>query len=1080
VQQRNNSFNISRWCIERPYWVVAFYASVVLLTVLAVIFYVPRRMMPYVESPMLGIVSMMPGLSAEEMETYISKPIEERMVAVNKARFIRSTSQEGFSIVSLEFPYGTDMKKALVEVQALMNVVQSDLPVTGANLKPSWVVLIDPLNIPVLTLTLTGDSRWDPVRLRQLADNEIINQLKTIEGVYAASPYGGRKRQLQIVIDRTRLASYGLSISDVRKSLDEFNVAKPAGFLTSGPNETIVRLNNLAMNASEAATVPIKALPGGRFVHLSNVAEVSDTYSERRSAYHFAHGKQIDEAVGINIVQSPEGSSPHVVAAATKMARELERQFPGIKLEPSYNNAQFVEILFHNMWEELALAVFLTGLAIFLFLNNWRTSVVAMLTIPISMVLAIGGLVLMGMSLNSSTLIGLILSTGRDTDDTVVDLHSIEKHLAMGKSPADAAVDGITEVRLAVLASTLMTILALLPLLFCGGIVQQMFVGLVWPIILGNVCSFFVELTLTPIIAAKFLRLPDPNSVRPWIYRCVIDPLQNRIAALEEQYGRLVGWTLNNRFLVMGTASIFMIAGFGFYNFIGSEMMPLADVAQAYGVLETKPGTSFARTEQIAAGVEKLLLKHPEVEMISTELGTESGPAYASTRAVYFTGYSMNQPNSAAMMITLSDKDTRKRTVWQIIDQVQKEALAIYGDDIRRLQIKEMGSDVMASSQAPISLLVYGKDLNMLDKLGQKVAQLSAKVPGLVNVATDWTMGLPCKEVKIDAERALEFGVTPSMVAEQLYYGLGGGFTNEYYRQPNIRQNSILIRYDQLQRRDGVSDLENAYITNEQGQSIPLKAIATISDRMSPTLITHDGLRRVITVNGFYRKEGMPSMDLAMTAIQKSLSDINWPPGYGLEVRGDMTQMSDSFRRLAWGLLICVILIYMMLVAQFRGWVRPLQMVLTLPLQLTGVFFGLFVMNQAFSSVSIMTLILLTGMQVTTAILMVDAINEERAAGVPEKDAIKRGCLSRIRPILMTNIASILVMVPVSVFPQTGMDAYAPLGTVILWGLVAGTLMTLFVLPAMHSLIEDVSAALRSFLQNLARTIIGLSNRRVT
>lgn len=1056
-----SGFNISRWCIERPYWVIAFYAAVIVLTVLAIVFYVPRRMMPYVESPMLGIVSMMPGLSAEEMETYISKPIEERMIAINHVRFIRSSSQEGYSMVSLEFPYGTDMKKALVEVQSLMNIVQADLPVTGANLKPSWVVLIDPLNTPVLTFSLTGDARWDAVRLRQLADNEIINRLKTVPGVYSVNPYGGRKRQLQIVIDRNKLAAYGLSVVDVRKAVDEFNVAKPAGFLTSGPSETIVRLNNLAVTPADAGKIPIKALPGSRVVFLRDVATVSDAYQERRSAYHFGHEGRVDESVGINIVQSPDGSSPQVIAAVKQAVQQLEREFPGIHFAESYNNANFVELLFHNMWEELLLACTLVGLSIFLFLDNWRTSVVAMITVPLSLLLAVGCLILMGMSLNSSTLIGLILSSGRDTDDTVVDLHAIEKHLKLGKNPVDAAVDGITEIRLAVLASTLMTVLALIPLLFCGGIVQQMFVGLVWPIILGNVCSFFVELTLTPLLAAKFLRLPDPNRARPWIYRTVIDPLQKRIVAVENGYGKMVAWTLGNRFLVLSLAACTMIAGLGFYNFIGSEMMPLADVAQAYGMLETKPGTSFARTEQIAAEIEALLLAQPEVEKVSGELGTESGPAYASTRPVYFTGYSMNQVNGASWMITLSDKDTRKRSIWQVIDGVQKEAIARYGSEIRRLQIKEMGSDVMASSQAPISLLIYGKDLTILDKLGQQVTQIASGIPGMAQVATDWSMGLPAKEVIINPARAMEFGVTPNMVAEQLYYSLGGGFTNEYYRLPNIRQNTILLRYDQSQRRDISSDLEHVYITNGQGQSVPLLAIASVSDRLAPTMISHDGMRRVVSVNGFYRHGGMPSMDLSMAVIDKAMSEVNWPPGYGIEMRGDMTQMSDSFRRLAWGLLICIVLIYMMLVAQFRGWIRPLQMVLALPLELTGVFFGLWLMGQSFSSVSVMTLILLTGMHVTTSILLIDAISECKEQGMSERDAIVQGSLSRIRPILMTNVASILTMIPVSVFPQTGMDAYAPLGTVVLWGLLAGTVLTLVVLPVMHSIIEDSIQAFR-------------------
>ncbi|MBI4532752.1 MAG: efflux RND transporter permease subunit, partial [Candidatus Melainabacteria bacterium] len=403
-ESKRTGFNISAWCVERPYWVIAFYASVIILCLLAINFYMPRRMMPYVVSPMLGIVTMMPGLSAQEVETYLSKPIEERMIAIDGVRFIRSTSQDGFSMVSLEFPYGTDMKKALVDVQALMNVVQGDLPVTGANLKPSWVVPIDPLNIPVLTLSITADKRWDPVSLRQLADNAIINRLKTVKNVYSVSSYGGRKRQLQIVIDRTKLSAYGLSILDVKRIIDDFNIARTAGVLTSGPTEAIVRLDSLPTRASDLENHPITAMPGGKAIYLRDVASVRDTFQERRSAYHFVSGGKIEETVAVNVVQTPGSSSPKVISGVLKLVKQLERDYPGIKIQVAYDNAHFVDILFENMWEELALAVFLTGLSIFIFLENWRTSLVAIITLPITLLLAIFCMVPLGLSLNSSTL----------------------------------------------------------------------------------------------------------------------------------------------------------------------------------------------------------------------------------------------------------------------------------------------------------------------------------------------------------------------------------------------------------------------------------------------------------------------------------------------------------------------------------------------------------------------------------------------------------------------------------------------------------------------------------------------------
>src|SRR5215831_11332175 len=311
--------NISRWSIEHPYIVIAFYLGVALLAALVILFQMPRRMMPYVESPLVAVVSMMPGLSAEEMEIYFSKPIEERMVDLKHVHFVRSTSQDSFSIVTVEFWYGTDMKKALFDVQSLMNVVQADLPVTGANLKPSWVLAIDPLNIPVLTLAVTGEG-YDPVQLRTLAENEIVNRLKVVKDVYSVVPFGGEKLQMQVVVDRERLAAYKLTPLDLKNALDMQNVSRPAGTLTFKDREVLVRSDFRARGPGEVAAYPIASMDG-RTVYLRDVAEVMDTPREQRSLYRF-NGKP---AVEIAIVQQPDASSVRVIAGVKAKLAEIQQ-----------------------------------------------------------------------------------------------------------------------------------------------------------------------------------------------------------------------------------------------------------------------------------------------------------------------------------------------------------------------------------------------------------------------------------------------------------------------------------------------------------------------------------------------------------------------------------------------------------------------------------------------------------------------------------------------------------------------------------------------------------------------------------
>ncbi|MBI3925052.1 MAG: efflux RND transporter permease subunit [Armatimonadetes bacterium] len=1074
MRQGNWLHQIHRWSIEHPYAVIAFYVMVLWLAWMAVTQLVPRRFAPYVESPMIGVVTTMPGLSARDMETYISKPIEEQLVHVPGLRYIRSNSQDGFSIVTLEFPYGFDTKKALVDVQSLINVVQSQLPPTGANLKPSFVIPIDPLNLPILSLSLRGDPAqgWDPVRVREVADNAIVRRLKTVPEVYSVVVFGGYRRQLQVIVDQDKLAAYGLSILDVRDAIDRSNVSKSAGTLTTDRHEQIVRVETRALGAEQVRNYPIRSstMAGGtpRVIYVRDVAEVVDTHWERRSAYHYLKHEpgtqgEVVASIEVSVIQNPGASSARIVPAVMAQIAAIEREYPGLKFEIAYDNAHFVEILFDNIWHELGLAILLTGLAVLFFLGEWRGTLIALITLPTSLAMAVLMMVPFGMTFNSGTLIGLLLSIGRLVDDSIIDIHSVERHLRMGKDPKTATIDGIAEVRVAVIASTLMIVVALLPLIFSGGIVQLMFVELVWPLIFGLLASMLVSFTLTALLCANLLRPEEAREsdrrvpIVGLIYR-LVDPFQRLLDRLEAGYSRTIRWMLGRRFINLARVMATVILGFTFYFFIGSEMMPLADVGQANGFMEMAPGTSFAETERAAHKLEEIMLGHPELEKASIEVGAES---MFETWTPFYTGYQMPQVSGAAMMLTFSDKDTRERTIWEVMDTIQKEAMATI-PGIRRLQIKEMGSDVMATAAAPIHVNIVGPDLAQLDLLGRETLAMAEKMPELFQPATTWSLALPELSIVVDQQRAEEVGLSSGGISEQAYYALRGGLTNEFYRLPNLRQNTILVRFREDQRRT-VEDLENLYLSTPDGRQVQLKTVARVERRVSPSVIEHEGLRRVIGVTGYYRIGNLPSMDVVMNLAANAYGGnpelgtepINFPPGYGMEMRGDMTQMMDSFRRLVQGLMLALVLMYLILVVQFRGFLQPFQMIASLPLELSGVFIGLWLASQAFSTVSILGIIVLTGMDITTAVLLIDLIMRYRDQGLSRDEAVARACPQRLRPILMTAGITLVVLLPVALFPRTGLDAYQPLATAVVGGLLVGTILSLFDIPLMHTVLDD-------------------------
>jgi len=1043
------------WSARHPSAVFACTIAIVLLAILAVAGgLLPRRMMPYIESPIVGVITLVPGASAAEVELYISKPIEERLTDAPGMRYLRSTSQDGISIVTVEFPYGSNMARATQSLQALVDQVRGSLALPGGQMVSPYVTAIDPLNLPVLSICLTGDRArgWTPEAVREFAENDAVIALKQSPSVQTVQVFGGQRRQVRVVVDRDRLAGYGLTIGDLRAAIEAGDGRRPAGVLTNGPVEERVEISNSAPPLSRLADIPL-VTPSGLTLRLSDVATVVDGVREQRSGYHFVDGTHHatvggnNEAVELSVIANPGAAAPAIVDGVRRQLRTLEAERPGLHAAIAYDNTRFVDVLFANASEELAIGVLLCAAAVLIFLGNARCMLISIVTIPVSMSLALLLMAPFGFGLNSSTLVGLLISVGRLVDDSVIDLHAIQRRLNMGEPPQQATVNGIVEVRRVVAASTLMLAIALVPLLFCGGITQMMFVGLVYPIIFGQIASFLVSLTLTPALASRILK---PRSVLD----SVLSPAFSRmIDRLDDGYCRLIRVLLRNKGLVLAGAVSTIVIGAAFYNLIGSEMMPLADTGQAYGVLEMQPGTSYAATAVATSTVERLLTAHPEVRQVSTEIGYEPD-------GTYYTGYATNQVNAATMMITLTDKDSRRQSIWNILDDVQRQAVRTI-PNLRRLQIKEMGSDVMASAEAPVQILVTGPDPAILTHLAGQMATVARATPGASQVATSWGVDearLPPGKtavdgvslgLDIDAQKAAAFGLTTADISAQAQAAMGGDVPAVLYQLPNRRPVDIDVRYRDDQRAT-TSDLMQMPIFGKNGQA-PLSAFATTVATPSAGKIEHDGLRRSISVLTYYRPGGPPSMDLTMAILNRSVAEITFPQGYGVQLRGDMTQMMDSFARLLRGLTFAIVLIFLVLAAQFGGFVAPLQMVLSIPLELAGVFAGLWLAHQSFSSVSILAIIVLSGIDMTTAILLIDQIRRRREEGLSTHEAIALGCRDRLRPILMTAGITILTMLPLAVCPRTGLDAYQPLGTVLVAGLITGTLLSLLVLPVMNA-----------------------------
>jgi HAE1 family hydrophobic/amphiphilic exporter-1 len=1024
--------------VDHPGPVIALYVAVLALGFLALWRLVPTRMMPYVESPMLAVITQVPSMPPEEVEGTVTTPVEQRLASVSDVRYIRSRSMPGMSVVTLEFPYRYDMRQAMQGVQGAL--ASLDLGLDSRDDVPPRVIPYDPLNTPVLRLALRAPT-WDPLQLRAFADTTIVRRLGALPGVESVYALGGPRGGARIVVDRDRLAHFGLSIEDVRRAVDGGEAALGVGSVPSAGGHAAV-----VVSAPRDLDGRVVAEVRGRPVRLRDVADVEISGLEPVRKPRVTGGRMAlmshadalyrlngQYAIEINVIQRPDASSPATIAAVRREVDALRREHPGLGFDEAYDNAHFVEVMKRNLFEDLGLAVVLTGLVVYLFLGDVRGTLVALVTIPASLACAVILFVPLGLSLNSSSLIGLLLAVGRLVDDAIVDLDAVQRHLRMGKSARDAAVDGCSEVRRAVVGATVVICLAMVPLTFSGGLTQDMFEGIVWPFLLALAASLGVALTLTPLLAS-------------WVWRGVRPSPRPRLAVLADRYGTLLGLALRHRRLVICCALCVCYVAAMLYPLIGSEMMPLADTGQAYAVMEAKPGTSLVDTSRMAAKLEAILRAHPEVERVSTEIGTEM-----DTTA--YTGYGAASASTATMMITLSDKDVRSASVWDVCDGVWSEATRAI-PDIRRLSIKEMGSDVMATSMAPIEILIHGPELSRLDALAKSTKRLAERSGSLVEAGTAWALDAPQWRVEVDSERAAVLGLTPREVARQARCALQGCQTRS-----RLHGKSLTIRYRGMQRQD-IADVGAIDIAGRGGRHVPLRALATFHRELGPSMIMHDGLRRVNSVTAYYRKDGPGSMQLTMDLLMDSVMNVPYPPGYGAEQRGDMVQMMDAFGRLLQGIALALVLIYLALAVQFgsggavRALLLPLTLMAAVPLELAGVFAGLVIAHQTFSTVSLLGLVVLNGMDVTAAILLLDRM--VAASSPRERDAaIVEAGKTRLTPILMTVLVTLVVMAPVAFFPRTGVDAYAPLATVIVGGLLMATPLTLLVVPVLYAVVDD-------------------------
>lgn len=1028
--------------LKYRYTVFAALIGVVLLGLYARL-ELPVRLFPDTDPPIVTVIVPYPGAAASDVAKVLSKPLEEEIAGIDGTAKVTSTSQTGLSVVKAEFHYTRAVDTAAVDVQNAISRIRPTLPST---IGEPQVLQFSSADKPILTIALASES-LALTDVRELADNAINDRLQMLSGVAAVDVFGGHKRQLEIALDRDRLAAYSVDVDTVTATLQAWNLMASGGRVDRGEQEAVVRFYAPLQEPAEIAALIVRQ-QGDRQVRIGDVAEVRFAAKERRAAYRY-NGQ---DAIAIQVLKRGDANTVAVAQAVRDALDDLRSEYPALSFAVADDDSVFTELVIANMTSSVLLAIGLTILVVFLFLADFRQAAIIALSVPIAFFATFALMHLVGIDLNMVTMSAIILSIGLLVDDGIVVIENIARHLKKGSSPVKAALGGTEEIFLADLSGTITTMAVLVPLLFLGSFVGKLFGPLAWTVLFALGASFVISVTLIPLLAALWLRAEGPDDQHAaWRER-----FHAILNFLRLKYLRLLRWGMGHPWRLMLGAIFLLLVSVRVMGWVGSEMLPKFDSGSFELSIDTVPGTSIERTLEIVGTVEHRLLAEGAVTDISTQIGYEIGGHYLGTRGAMDT-------NQAQVTVTMTPRTERDTTIWAVMYDARSVLLQQPG--VVLAIAREKGGTARSTTAAPIDVRLSGSDPMELDRLAREVLDRVADVPGLVSPYANWLVDTPELHVEVDRVRASELGLTGQQVADEVYQAMEGRAVTAY-RQPIDRDLDVFVRYAEGDRLD-LPALENIRLPTAHGTDVPVREIATLSWRLGPRIVTREDYRQTLDVLGF--TQGRP-LSQVIADVRTRVEDLSLPSGYALDITGEQTDFEAARTRMLRALAFGILAVYLVLVAQFRSFGHPLTIMLAIPLQFIGVGIALLVAGKYLSMPALLGIILLTGTVVNNSIVLIDYILQRTRAGIALDDAVTESVSVRFRPIMMTALSDVAGMLPLALELAVGAERFSPIATVVIGGILVATLLTLVVIPVLFRLIAQAQARRGS---NNARALHG-------
>ncbi|HXW08469.1 MAG TPA: efflux RND transporter permease subunit [Vicinamibacterales bacterium] len=1026
--------SIPRLAIERPVTMFMLSGVIILIGALSLA-RLPVDLMPDISFPSITVRVGYPGVGPLEMEELVTRPLEQALSAVAGLERLESTSSEGSSRVTLNFAWGTDLNEAADDVRNRLDRTRGRLPVEA---EPPIMFKFDSTAFPIMGVGVEGD--YDRVRLREIAEHDLSQRLERVPGVAAVTVDGGLRRQIHVLLSKEKIRALDLPVDRVVNLLRTENQNIPLGEIDEGDRTFLVRSQGQFESLDEIRNLVVMTRQGVP-VYMRDIAEVSDSTEDFRS-FTRINGKP---GVRLRITKQSGTNTVQIADAVRAEVERINREVPGVALMVLDDSSIFIKRSIDSVKEHALLGGVLVMAIIFLFLRDLRATFIIFTSIPISVIGTFALLYFNGYTLNTMTFGGLALGIGMIVDASIVVLENTFRHMEHGKSRMEAAIFGSEEVWSAILASTLTHIAVFVPLLFLTGVSSIMFKQLSVVVMFSLTMSLFVAVTIVPVLCSRLLRLPPPAHERRGVVGRLYGMSESFLERMDDRYKSFIHLALHHRPTVLGLGSALTVAAVLILPTIGFELMPEADEGEVQVTAELPVGTRAQRAEEVAIRLEGL---GKEYVSEAAEVITQAGGG----------GFMGGTASRVNMTLRLVPKDERERSSDQIARDLNRQLAGIIPGVI--IQTRASGGNrqqnrLFGSGDSRIALEIRGDDLLTSQRVAQNAKSVMDKVPEVRNARVGRDDGRPELAIQVDRPKAALLGLSVTGVANSIRTNVGG--TQAAFFREAGNEYPIIVRLRE-EDRGRVEDISDILLSTTQGQVVEAKNLMTVRNQAGPTEIQRKNQERILRVTA----EPEVTLSEALSAVNARLSEVQVPEHFSMGFGAEAEEQARAFSQLRLMLILAIILVYAVMASQYESLRDPFIIMFSVPLAAIGVVLSLKLTGTTFSLQAYIGVIMLAGIVVSNAILLVDYTNVlRRRDRLPLREAVETAGRTRLRPILMTTLATILGLVPMSLGIGEGAELQAPLARVVIGGLTASTLITLVFVPVVYTLFEEGWKGLR-------------------